>query len=437
MKRFLPWLLVTAILLCGCNSAASVSYGDLNMDRIAAAAAPKMGVSNSIEGTGVYPQWEDSDETLDAAEMESSFTMDDDGEDFVILTVAQRQKTAESKAGTVAFTRQYDEVQLQSIRHPEQAEQINEQIDTYLWRRQNRADDQEAGALEACEAAEDSGEAFYGWTNFSDITVQRLDQNYISVVAYNSEYLGGAHQNSDQAAMNFDMTTGSLLSLSSIFRTEYKESILARLLDRLSEMESSFMLFDGYETTVREKFEQMPADMTQNWYLTDRGIVFFYNPYEISPYASGVVSVELSYVELAGFLRDNFVRPDRDLETGGSVNVQNAGKELNRKQYQNVWDLSSGKGTKLALTTEGTVYNLRVSLVQLTGDSTVSGSLLLAANRFTQEDALILTLPQTQDGAQSSTGLQVDFNAGDRKTAKTVYTLGEDKSSVVEVETIN
>ena len=437
MKRFLPWLLVIAMLLCGCNSAGSVPYGDLNMDRIAAAAAPKLGVSNSVEGTGVYPQWEESDETQDAAELESSFTTADDGEDFVVLTVAQQQEVAESKAGTAAFTRQYDKVQLQSIRHPEQAEQINEQIDAYLRRRRNQADDQESAALEACEAAEDSGETFYGWTSFSDITVQRLDQNYISVVAYNSEYLGGAHPNSDQAAMNFDMTTGSLLSLSSIFKTEYKESILARLLDRLSEMESSFMLFDGYETTVREKFEQMPADMTQNWYLTDHGIVFFYNPYEISPYASGVVSVELSYVELAGFLRENFVRPDQNRQTGGSVSVQSAGRDLNLKQYQNVLDLSSGKGAKLVLTTEGTVYNLRVSLVQLTGDSTVSGNLILAANRFTQEDGLLLTLPQSQGGAQSTTGVQVCFNAGDRKTAKTVYTLGEDESSVVEVETIN
>lgn len=430
MKRILPLLLAAAILLCGCSSGSFGAAGDLDMDRIAAAAAPKLGVSNSVEGTGVYPQWDDSG-ALDAAEMESSF-IKEKGDDLVLLTVSQQTKTAETKAGTTAFTRRHDEVELKSTWYPDQAEQINEQIDAYLQRRLDQAEDQAAEAMEAAQAADEAGQTFYGWTSYCDMTAQRVDNSYVSVVAYNSVYLGGAHPNNDQAAMNFDLTTGSLLSLSSIFKTEFKEAILGKLLYRLSEMESSFLLFSGYETTVREKFEQMPADMTQNWYLTDQGVVFFYNPYEISPYAAGVVSVELSFAELVGYLRDDFSWPARDQTGENALVIRSEAGSVKAGDYDRTIEVTAGRGMKLALTTEGEIRNLRVDLVQVTGDAVVSTDMVLAVNRLTDREALVLTLPADFENGQSTTGVRLTYDISYRQTIKQIYTVGEDGAIVEE-----
>ena len=431
VKRILPLLLAAAILLCGCSSAGSSAIDELNMDKIAAAAAPKQGISNSVEGTGVYPQWDEGAESMDAAGLESSFTLNS-GDDTVLLTVAQQKKSVQSKKGTAAFSLEYDEAGVSSQLHPQQAQQINEQLSTYLQRRLDQADQQEAGALEACRDAEDAGETFYSWTNFYDITAQRVDGNYVSVVAYSSVYLGGAHADNSQAAMNFDLTTGSLLSLSSIFKSECKEYILSKLLYRLSEMESSFMLFSGYETTVQEKFEQMPADMTQNWYLTNQGVVFFYNPYEISPYASGVVSVELSYAELVGYLRDDFVWPSRDQTGDNTLQITSSADTVRKSDYDQVIAVSAGKGAKIAVTAVGEIRNLRIDLVQVAGDTVVSSDLLLAMNRFMDRDALVLTVPDASDGSHSFPGIQLTYDVGYHETMSQIYTIQDGEAMMVE-----
>lgn len=436
MKRILSLFLAAAVLLCGCSAAGSSAVDELNMDKIAAAAAPKLGVSNSVEGTGVYPQWEEGAETMDAAGLESSFTRDT-GDDTVLLTVSQQKKSAESRKGTTAFSLEYDEASVSSQFYKDQAQRINEQLDTYLQRRLDQASRQQTDALEACRETEEAGQTFYGWSNFYDITAQRVDENYVSVVAYSSVYLGGAHPDNAQAAMNFDLTTGSLLSLSSIFKSESKEYILGKLLYRLSEMESSFMLFDGYETTVREKFEQMPADMTQNWYLTNKGVVFFYNPFEISPYASGVVSVELSYSELVGYLRDDFVWPSRDQEDGNDLQISENTKSLRKADYENWIELSAGKGAEAVITVTGEIRNLRIDLVQIAGDAAVSSDLLLAANRLTEQDAVVLSLPEETDSGQSTPGIQLTYDIGYRKTVTQLYNVQEGSARLIEEAQVN
>lgn len=321
---------------------------------------------------------------------------------------------------------------MESRRYSDQAQRISDQLGVYLRRRQEQADRQEDEALEACRDADDAGEAFYSWSSFCDVTAQRIDDAYVSVVAYNSVYLGGAHSDSDQAAMNFDLASGSLMSLSSIFKTKYKEQILDKLLHELSELESSFMLFDGYEATVREKFEQMPADMTQNWYLTNRGVVFFYNPYEISPYASGVVSVELSYAELVGYLRDDFVWPSRDQKGENALLVVTQTDGIKRGDYDRVVTLDLGSGPELTITAEGELRNLRVELVQLAGDNVVSSNLLLAANRFTDQEALLLELPGDGASGTSTAGLRLCYDIAYRETITQVYSIGPDGVTLVE-----
>lgn len=427
MKRAAALLVLAAFLLCGCSAPSATGSQDLDMDRIAAAAAPRLGSSSSaqvVEGTGVYPQWDDSG-ALDAAEMESSF-IQEDGNGLILLTVSQQTKTAETKAGTTAFTRRCDEVALRSDWYPDQAEQINDQIDTYLLRHLDQAESQEAAALEAAQAADEAGQTFYGWTSYSDVAAQRMDESYVSVLIYNSVYLGGAHPSNEQVAMNFDTATGTLLSLSRIFRTECKDSILKLLLSRLKEMESSFQLFSGYQSTVQEKFEQMPADMTQNWFLTDRGITFFYNPYEISPYASGVVAVELNYAELSGYLRADFVLPDRSQQGDNSVLVTTDTGSLKGGDYDNLLEVSQGKGQEIALTVDGEIRNLRVTQVQLTGGAVASSDLILAVNRLTDRDAVVLSLSTDSGSGQSTSGFEVTYDIAYHQTVTQTYSLEQD-----------
>ena len=43
-----------------------------------------------------------------------------------------------------------------------------------------------------------------------------------------------------------------------------------------------------------------------NFALTDKGVAFFYNQYEIAAYAYGTTKIDLPYRELAGILKPRF-----------------------------------------------------------------------------------------------------------------------------------
>jgi hypothetical protein len=54
-------------------------------------------------------------------------------------------------------------------------------------------------------------------------------------------------------------------------------------------------LDDRKPTTTQSQHEQYGR--LKNWYLVEDGIVFFYNPYEIAPYAAGIQEVRIPFTD--------------------------------------------------------------------------------------------------------------------------------------------
>ena len=63
-------------------------------------------------------------------------------------------------------------------------------------------------------------------------------------------------------------------------------------------------LYDDYEALVSKAFSDgdIPA-----WYLSDSGLCFAFAPYAIGPYASGIITIELSYEKLGQMLRPAYL----------------------------------------------------------------------------------------------------------------------------------
>jgi len=107
-----------------------------------------------------------------------------------------------------------------------------------------------------------------------------------------NEYTGGAHGMYTSTFLNIDLHTLRPLHLDDLFADDYKEALTDLLWNQL--------MADN-KVTTHEALEDMgysstgELEPTDNFYLSKEGITFYYNVYDITPYAMGPVEITLPY----------------------------------------------------------------------------------------------------------------------------------------------
>lgn len=119
-------------------------------------------------------------------------------------------------------------------------------------------------------------------------------------------YTGGAHGMNSTTYFVFDAATGRRLFFDDLFVSGSRGSLNALIEARFREDRglSSSDRLDGEKGGL---FENRIA-FTTNFALTDKGISFFYNPYEIAPYAAGPTEIELRFEDIKGLLKPEYLR---------------------------------------------------------------------------------------------------------------------------------
>ncbi|MEI6454759.1 MAG: RsiV family protein [bacterium] len=112
-------------------------------------------------------------------------------------------------------------------------------------------------------------------------------------------FTGGAHGLETEEFFNLDLKTGRLFTLKDIFKDgsdEILSGILTRKLHELIKIPETQKLTDaGYFTDTIKP--------TANFYLTENGIGFYYNQYDIAPYSFGPADVFLPFEEIKEILK--------------------------------------------------------------------------------------------------------------------------------------
>lgn len=96
-------------------------------------------------------------------------------------------------------------------------------------------------------------------------------------------YTGGAHGNSNNCVASIDLQTRSNISLETLFNAAALEEVRLMIVDCLND---NYQLLD-------EEF-----DVTENFYLSDKGVTFVYDPFEIAAYSYGEIAVTLGWERL-------------------------------------------------------------------------------------------------------------------------------------------
>ncbi|HBV95651.1 MAG TPA: hypothetical protein DEF36_01175 [Desulfotomaculum sp.] len=125
----------------------------------------------------------------------------------------------------------------------------------------------------------------------------KYNQNDIlSVVFQNYQYTGGAHGLTVQSSYTFNLKTGRQYGLNDLFGDDagYVSLISREIKSQLAER--------GIMETLNP-FEAIKAD--QDFYVNDKGIVIYFQQYEIMPYAYGIPEFTIGRASLAGLLKEN------------------------------------------------------------------------------------------------------------------------------------
>ena len=109
-------------------------------------------------------------------------------------------------------------------------------------------------------------------------------------------YTGGAHGMYSVNCHNYSIAGGYELALSDLFDAARQEALIGLIRNKLYEQFG----VTGDEGLVAQGFFPEYISTTENFEVTEDGITFYYNPYDIGCYALGGVEVHITREEMQG-----------------------------------------------------------------------------------------------------------------------------------------
>ena len=262
-------------------------------------------------------------------------------------------------------------------------------VDTFAQNAQN--------VLSAAQTDYDPNEIWYPYYYQIIYNPTRIDKGVLSLVGSQSSY-SGTHGVLSSVAVNYDLTTGDHLTLGSIMHMDaQKEDFIPLIIDKLNLVADEYYLYDDFESGVNLRLSG-DENLYEDFYFTQTGLCFFFSPYEIAPYASGVINVEIPYSELTGLIYDGYFPSEREQVTGSMHSGDFMQTDM--EQFDNMADVTLVTGEAIMVVyPEGTVEDIRI---RMAGDGiNLPEYTVFAAMKMSGRNAVILSLRQ-EDIAQTT-----------------------------------
>ncbi len=237
--------------------------------------------------------------------------------DMVAVSVPAVTESTKASDGTVLFQYTYQNMSL-VLNNEEISEKI---ILNFL----NRVDSTRIPSDSIKESAKSAYNASKDWIPYLySITYSpmRIDGNVLSLFGNHVIYNGAFHPDRTCVSASYDLQTGEALSLADIMDPQASlEGICQLVLDVLDKKETELSLDPGYEEIVKQRFK---TDISHDeaWYFTKDALCFYFAPYEIAPYITGVVHAEIPYSSLKNIIKAEYL-PARRAEVSGKLTVEN------------------------------------------------------------------------------------------------------------------
>ena len=127
-----------------------------------------------------------------------------------------------------------------------------------------------------------------------------LDNKILSYSNESYAYLGGAHGSSIRMLYNFDLSNAHQIKEVDLFIANYQTQLTQLIKEQL--LEQSAEIGSVADLSELDFWEDKIAP-NDNFYVSDEGLVYIYNPYDIAPYSMGQIEVTLPYTKLKPLLK--------------------------------------------------------------------------------------------------------------------------------------
>lgn len=400
MKKILTIILSCALIItcCGC--------GLILKDPSQTAAPP-----TTTAGGGTLPP-----ETISQGDQQLPMTS-------ISLPLIQTRQNADD--GTLLISCAYQQVTTPILQDADVAEAVALDL-------MNRIDlvSATAGTLAAQAKNNYSGQT--NWVPYScrvSYDPMRLDSGVLSLYGQTVTYAGGIHPDYAGVSVTYDLVNGSVLSLGDLLTDGCTSETLSNLvIEALNGLGSNYYLYSDFEESVAARFGSNWAQ-DGSWYLSREGLCFYFSPYDIAPYATGMVVATVPYEKLVGLLEDAYFPVER-LTVNGTVEAT-LFEDAELDSYSQFSEaILDPEGTRFLLHTQGTVYDVRLEQGQWSADGAVftPDCTVFAASSLTPGDAIMVQamFPDVLSP------LRLTYRSGEADISFHLYQSGKDGTIVFE-----
>jgi hypothetical protein len=204
-------------------------------------------------------------------------------------------KTFTTADGTQILTLSYAVPKIDNAVGAESLCMINAYYENHL---QSLVDAGKGELLDMAQTAAQEGVMIVPYSDEENFTEEYQSAGLISFLRTRNSYTGGAHPNLELSSDTFDYTTGLRLTADDLFTVPaetYVSRIMGLILKQI-EATGADNYFDDYKEILPQIFDP------NRFYLTDEGMVFYFQTYDIAPYASGAPGFLIPYSELEDIL---------------------------------------------------------------------------------------------------------------------------------------
>lgn len=140
-----------------------------------------------------------------------------------------------------------------------------------------------------------------GWYYNADVNVEVSTDTLISLTVAEDYFTGGAHGGSGTYFININPSTGAEFTLDNLLKSGYQEHLTKigeEVFRKVHEIPDTASLNENYFEFPDDKFQ-----LNQNYGFRREGIVFYFNNYEIAPYAAGPTEIVIPYETIKDWLK--------------------------------------------------------------------------------------------------------------------------------------
>ena len=135
------------------------------------------------------------------------------------------------------------------------------------------------------------------WEAYVDQKVYLRSDSLISVGVTTEIFSGGAHGYKTLTFLNFDPTTGKILSKNDIFERDFTSFVEQKFREEQGIPKDENINSTGFW------FKNETFSLPENIGFSDEKVILVYNSYEIAPYAAGDIVMEIPLEEVRPFIR--------------------------------------------------------------------------------------------------------------------------------------